>query len=85
MAGLSLFLDLELALDELGDQLRKGKPAIFRHFDARPFDVHRDVEVGGLAFSTGCHMAHAVRHIYAVNKNLLFPNFFLDGLRGVSF
>jgi hypothetical protein len=71
MAGLSLFLDFELvALDEFGNELRKRKTAIVGHFNPGFFYLDRDVKIGLLAFAAGCHMAQAVRHLYAVNKNL---------------
>jgi hypothetical protein len=70
---LACFLDFELvALDKFGDQLRKRKAAIVGHFDSGLFHLDRDVKIGLLALAAGCHMAQAVRHIYAVNKIFLF-------------
>ncbi|NDB96009.1 MAG: hypothetical protein EBZ78_07600 [Verrucomicrobia bacterium] len=79
MDVLSCFLDLKrVALDKFGDQLRKRKAAIFGHFDASFFYLHRDVEVGRLALITGCHMydARCAPSLWRQQKSYFLKKYF---------
>ena len=77
MAGLSCFLDLKrVALDEFGDQLGKGKAAIVGHFNSRFFYLYRDVKVGLLALTAGCHVRKLCAIFMPSTKKFYFVKIF---------